>query len=89
MPAPVAFSFKATIFGREYEFSGEDRDAAFDGLFRKLRELNFSKISISNARNGATIGVNDIVNGGEYKFVKQLTAARAALFMPVNTLIVG
>ena len=83
------FSFIAKIFGTAYEFSGPDRDAAFDGLFRKLRELNFSKVSISDSVSRQTIGVNDIVNGGNYTFSKQLTAARAALLMPIGTLIVA
>ena len=95
VPAPAApvpvpatpattFSFRAEIFGTAFSFSGEDKDSAFDALFQKLRELNFSKVSITNASNGRNVGIGEIANGGSYKLTKQLTAA-CALCYPRGT----
>ena len=81
----AAFKFQAEIFGTTYEFEGANKDDAYDALFRKLRELNFSKVAITNLNSGSAIGINDIVNGGRYKFNKQLTAATCALCMPAGT----
>lgn len=69
-------SFKAEIFGTVYEFEGATLDDALHALFIKLRELNFSKVQITNRATGRPVGMNEIRSGGTYKFSKQLTAAR-------------
>ena len=74
-PAAVAFAFAAEIYGDTYSFEGEDREAAIGALFTKLQELNFSKVAITRTDTHQPCGINDIVNGGSYKFAKQLTAA--------------
>lgn len=75
--APVnAVSFKAEIFGTVYEFEGATLDDALHALFLKLRELNFSKVQITDHSSGRPVGMNEIRSGGTYKFSKQLTAAR-------------
>lgn len=74
-PAAPTFAFTANMFGTEYRISGAGKDAAFHALFEKLRELNFSKVMITNAMTGSVVGIGDIQNGGSYKFTKQLTAA--------------
>jgi hypothetical protein len=75
LPTEPEFSFVANIFGTEYGISGAGKDAAYQALFEKLRELNFSKVMITSASNGSVIGIGDIQNGGSYRFTKQLTAA--------------
>ena len=69
-------SFKAEIFGTVYEFEGATLDDALHALFLKLRELNFSKVQITDRSSGRPVGMNEIRSGGTYKFSKQLTAAR-------------
>ena len=75
--APAAsISFKAEIFDTVYEFEGTTLDDALYALFLKLRELNFSKVQITDRSSGRPVGMNEIHSGGTYKFSKQLTAAR-------------
>jgi hypothetical protein len=72
---PAAFSFEATIFDNHYTFGGPTKDAALVSLMGKLRELNFSKIQISDLATGRVCGIDDISHGGKYRMNKQLTAA--------------
>ena len=72
----ASISFKADIFGTVYEFEGATLDDALHALFLKLRELNFSKVQITDRSSGRPVGMNEIRSGGTYKFSKQLTAAR-------------
>ena len=69
-----AFAFKAMLFSQDYQFSGPTKADAMHALMLKLQELNFSKVTITNS-SGSTVGINDIVNGGNYRFSKQMTAA--------------
>lgn len=69
------FAFTANIFGSAYRLSGPDKDDALHALFTKLREMNFSKVMITNATNNQVVGINDIENGGSYKLARQPTAA--------------
>ena len=68
-------SFNVNIVGTPYKFSGPTIEDAQDGLFRKLRELDFAKVQISSARNGSPVGLQHFRDGGEYRITKQLTAA--------------
>ena len=72
----ASISFKADIFDTVYEFEGATLDDALHALFLKLRELNFSKVQITDRSSGRPVGMNEIRSGGTYKFSKQLTAAR-------------
>lgn len=68
-------SFNVNIVGTSYKFSGPTIEDAQDGLFRKLRELDFAKVQISDARSGSPVGLQHFRDGGEYRITKQLTAA--------------
>jgi hypothetical protein len=73
---PGVVGFDATIYNQYYQFSGATIGEATDKFMLKLRELNLSKMLISD-RSGRLVGLADFVNGGKYKVTPQLTAAGA------------
>jgi hypothetical protein len=79
VPNEDEFAFHGTLYGVRYKFAGRTKDAAIGALMGKLRELNFSKVQITDAGTAQLIGLNDFVSGGNYSFTKQLTAAAWSL----------
>jgi hypothetical protein len=69
------FVFIAEMSGQKLRFKGPTVTEATNALMAKLREQNYSKIQITKAVGGQTVGMNEIENGGSYRISKQLTAA--------------